>query len=324
MARRRDSARLMIVATSSAQYGSNTRALEKLKHELRMRRLCCELCLPRLNRSATLSLLRAQLGNNILPDGLGDLIYRHSEGNPRFAIAILEHLISEKQLVQTQVGQSTEWHLHTSLETSAAPVPAEVARMIELEIEYLSPREQRLLEAASLSEVAFPAWAVSAALDEDLAQTEEACDDLARRLSFVRRAGEDELPDGTRSSFYAFALALYREVLYQRQSAASRALRHTRLATRLRQMFSGREELIAREAAAHYQAAGDWANVVAMLRLAARRALELRAFSEAAELEQQIARASANLPAGHQAHAEPDRAIKLAIPATPPAPRVSH
>jgi predicted ATPase len=131
---------------------------------------------------------------------------------------------------------------------------------------------------------------VAAALEQDVASTEEACDALARRVSFVKRAGEDELPDGTRSSFYVFAHTMFREVLYQRQSAARRAARHVRVAVRLRAIFYGRDELIAREAAAHYEAAGDWTNAIAMLRIAARRALDMKAYSEAADLHQHIAR----------------------------------
>jgi predicted ATPase len=131
---------------------------------------------------------------------------------------------------------------------------------------------------------------VAAALEQDVASAEEACEALVRRVSFVKRAGEDELPDGTRSSFYVFAHAMFRDVLYQRQSAARRAARHARVAQRLRSIFYGRDELIAREAAVHYEAAGDWTNAMAMLRLGAQRALEMKAYNEAADLHQHIAR----------------------------------
>jgi predicted ATPase len=129
--------------------------------------------------------------------------------------------------------------------------------MIELVIERLGEDEQKLLEAASLMEIAFPAWAVAAALDKDPVEAEEACDALARRLHFVVRAGEDELPDGSSSAFYVFAHGLYRKVLYQRQTTARRARRHIRIAERLGELFFGREAAVARERAMHYQAAGD-------------------------------------------------------------------
>jgi predicted ATPase len=148
--------------------------------------------------------------------------------------------------------------------------------MMEVEIARLSAAEQRLLEAASLISVAFPAWAVAAALEKDIAATEDACDDLARRVSFIRRAGHDELPDGTRSAFYVFAHGLYREVLYQRQPAARRARRHTRVAERLSRIFAGREFDVAHEITMHFEAAGEWLRAIETLRAAAHAARENR------------------------------------------------
>jgi len=146
-----------------------------------------------------------------------------------------------------------------------AVVPHQLARMVELEVERLTQDEQRLLEAASLMHVAFPAWAVAAALELDPVEVEEACDRLARRLHFVVRAGQDELPDGSRSAFYVFAHGLYRQVLYQRQSEARRARRHIRVAQRLASLFAGREASVAREMGMHYQAAGDHENAARLM-----------------------------------------------------------
>jgi predicted ATPase len=144
--------------------------------------------------------------------------------------------------------------------------------MVELEVERLSEDEQRMLEAASLMSVAFPAWAVAAALAKDPVEIEEACDGLARRLHFVVRAGQDELPDGTKSAFYVFAHGLYREVLYKRQAATRRARRHIRIAERLGELFAGREVNVAREIAMHYEAAGELERATSVLESAARQA----------------------------------------------------
>jgi predicted ATPase len=152
-----------------------------------------------------------------------------------------------------------------------------------------------MLEAGSLISVAFPAWAVAAALQEDAADIEEACDALAHRLYFLHRAGEDELPDGTRSAFYVFAHGLYREVLYQRQGAASRARMHIRVAERLGVLFSGREANVAREMAFHYEAAANWQRAVHALRTAARHAQQRQAYAEAADLLEHTLRIAENL-----------------------------
>ncbi len=132
--------------------------------------------------------------------------------------------------------------------------------------------------------IAFPAWAVAAALEEGLDEIENACDELARRTGLVQRAGHDDLPDGTRSDFYAFIHGLYREVLYQRQATARRARGHVRIAERLRELFAGREDNVAREMAVQYEAAGNWQRAAQALKAAARHAHERNAHLEEAQL----------------------------------------
>jgi predicted ATPase len=139
--------------------------------------------------------------------------------------------------------------------------------------------------------IAFPAWAVAAALEEDPVDTEEACELLARRCSFVQRAGSDELPDGSTTGFYAFTHRLYRDVLYERQTPTRRARRHIRVAQKLAQLFAGREALVAREMAMHYEAAGDWRLSADALRVAAEYASKRGSHSEAAELLEKALRA---------------------------------
>jgi DNA-binding winged helix-turn-helix (wHTH) protein len=297
LARRRAAARLMVLATYRPQdlAGATEHLLKGLKQDLLMRRLCAEIALAPLAKAAVKELLAAELKQEALPPGLAGFVHQHSEGNPLFAVAILEHLIAERFLVRGEAGDTARWELRTAFQEMEASVPEGLAQMIELEIERLSPAEQRLLEAGSLISVAFPAWAVAAALEEDEAETEEACDGLARRLYFLERAGQDELPDGTRSAFYVFAHGLYREVLYRRQAAARRARRHVRIAERLGVLFAGREADVAREMAMHYEAAGDWRRAVKALRGAARHAQQRHAYAEAAELLEHGLRITENL-----------------------------
>ncbi len=291
LARRRTPARLMVLATCRAPDASD-HPLKALRHDLLLRRLCIELTLEPLDRRAVQLLLTKELGQESLPAGVDEFIYGRSEGNPLFVKAMLDYLVAERCLVREPGG---EWRQGAPFPETESGVPDELSRMIELEIERLSPSDQRLLEAASLMNVAFPAWAVAAAVEEDAADVEEACDELARRISFVRRAGQDELPDGTRSAFFVFAHGLYREVLYQRQSAARRARRHTRIAERLAHLFAGREVNVAEEMAMHYEAAGNWSRAIEVVCAAARNAHQRRAYSEAASLYEQALRLAENL-----------------------------
>ena len=144
--------------------------------------------------------------------------------------------------------------------------------------------------------VAFPAWAVAAALQMDPTEAEEACDSLAQKLYFLKRAGQDELPDGSCSAFYVFAHGIYRELLYRRQGAARRARRHTRIADRLGELFRGREAYVAREMAAHYESASQWKLALNSIRLASGLAQQRSAYPEALQLLEHALRLAEHLP----------------------------
>jgi predicted ATPase len=306
LARRRAPAQLLVLATCSYRDTLNDQACKALKQDLLMRQLASEMALMPLTRPAVKQLLIRELQQESLPPGLSGFVHQHSEGNPLFAIAILEHLIAQGFLVRDGQGPDSQWKPSGSFEEMEAAVPDGLAQMIELEIERLSADDQQMLEAASLMGIAFPVWAVAAALEQDPLAGGEACAALARRLYFMKRAGEDELPDGTRSDFYVFGHGLYRQVLYQRQSASHRAARHKRIALRLGELFAGREASVARERAMHFEAAGDWLSAAIALRSAARHAQQRQAHAEAEELLHHALRLAGNL-------SEIDRAAAMRV-----------
>ena len=286
LARRRAPARLMLLAACIRP--DFALPLKSLIQDLLMRELCTEMILPPLTKSALRELLSRELQQDPPPSGLTSFVHQHSEGNPLFAIAILEHLITQRFLTRDPAAASGAppgpWKAAGSFTEVEAGVPDGLAQMIEFEIERLTPHEQSLVEAGSLMGIAFPAWAVAAALEQDVPAAGEACEALARRLHFVRRAGQDELPDGSTSDFYVFVHSLYRQVLYQRQAASSRAQRHSRIAHRLGELFAGSQASVAREMALHFEAAGDWRSAAAALRMAAHHAQQRQAHAESIEL----------------------------------------
>jgi predicted ATPase len=284
VARRRAPAKLMVLATCRPKEGYGEHPLKALKQDLLIHRVCTEIALVPLAKTAVRDLLSWKMGQDALPTGLDTYVYQHSEGIPLYVLALLEHLIAQHFLARKGPKWSEHWEQLAPFPEIEDGVPEELGQLVELEIARRAPKEQRVLEAASLMRVAFPAWAVAAALEDDLVEIEEACDELALKSHFVRRAGHDELPDGTRSGFYVFAHGLYREVLYQRQSPARRAKAHIRIAERLRELFAGREGSVARETAMHYEAAGDWQRAAGALRAAAGYAHQRQAYSEVVQL----------------------------------------
>lgn len=301
LARRRAPTRLMLVATVGPHNGEAVE-LKRVKHNLRVHELCTEIALGPLRPAHLEVLLRSMLEQDHLPQDLAGFVHESSEGNPLFATAMVRHLQAQRFLVRTESGGSMHWDARVPLREMEAGVPAELEQMIELEIEHLSPREQRVLEAGSLFSVAFPAWAVAAAMEEDLSAIEETCDALARRHTLVARAGQDELPDGTCSAFYVFSHGLYREVLYQRQTLTLRARSHVRIAEQLRSFFAGSEASVAREIAWHYEAAGQRVQAIATLQQAARLAARRQAYIAATDILEYALRIAADL---HQTEREP-------------------
>jgi predicted ATPase len=296
LARRRARTRIMLVATVGTLNGEPVE-LKRVKHNLRVHGLCAEILLGPLRPAQVEELLRDMLEQDNLPQDLVSFVHESSEGNPLFATTIVRHLQAQRFLVRGERNGVAPWEARVPIRDMQAGVPQELEQMIELEIEHLSNREQRVLEAGSLFSVAFPAWAVAAAIKDDVAAIEETCDALARRLSLVKRAGQDELPDGTYSAFYVFAHGFYRDVFYQRQNLTRRARNHVRIAEHLRALFSERESSVAREIAWHYEAAGQRARAISTLRDAARLAAKRQAYSAATDILEYALRIAEDLSA---------------------------
>jgi predicted ATPase/DNA-binding winged helix-turn-helix (wHTH) protein len=293
LARRRAQAKLMLIATfRPGDVSDSQHPLKGLKQDLVTRKLCIEMALRPLAKAAVAEYLARELRQPRPPSGLTSFLHQHSEGNPLFMIAVLEHLISQNYLRR----EDDLWQLASPLADIDMGVPAALSELIELQIERLDPADQRLLEAASLIGVIFPAWAAAAALNGDLEEIEDQYEKLTRRLNFLNPAGHDELPDGTQSAFYVFAHGLYREVLYKRQSSSRRARRHGRVAEKLLQLFAGREQDVASELATHFEAAGDWVRAADALMASAKAYLHRGDQQEALLLMRQAGVLIENLP----------------------------
>ena len=295
LARRGRPAKLMVLATYRPRGRSTDLSLKSTKQDLLVRHLCTELSLTLLSKKEIRQLLNRRLQQERLPNGLESFIYQRSEGNPLIALALLEHMIAEGVLVRKAATNDGRWEQLIPFSEMEIGVPGELAKRIELEIDRLSLEEQRVLEAGSLMNIAFPVWAVAAVLERDSDYVEELSDDLARRTGLVHRAGHDELPDGTRSDFYTFTHEFYREALYQRQPTGRRAKGHIRIAERLRELFAGHEANVAKEIAMQYEAAGNWPRTAYALREAARHAHARHAYQESVQLLEHTLRIAENM-----------------------------
>jgi len=268
LARRRQSANLMLIGTyRTPDIALSDRPLKALKQDLLIHHLCHEISLAPLGEAEVAEFLAAESGGAAVPDGLAGLIYRHSEGNPLFMVAALEHM-TQRDLISRENGKC---NLNLPLEEIALEVPESLRQMIEIQIDQLSSEEQRVLEVASLESVGRSRFVVAprAAIgDLERVAFEDVCETLTRRHCILRSAAPEKFPDGTVSACYEFVHALYREVCYRRIAPARRAKLHRRLGEWVEAHW-GRVKEDAAWLAGHFEQGGDWPRAIKYLQLAA-------------------------------------------------------
>ena len=279
LARRRVPAQLLLLATyRPVGLALWEHPLRALTQELQVHQLCHEIVLEPLDEAEVAAYLAAASSGAHLPEGLAGLLYRHSEGNPLFMQAALDHL-TQQGLLTREPGH---WHLQVPLAEIDLGVPESLRQMIDAQIVRLPPEEQRALEVASVTGVMFTAGVSAAVADLKANDFDDVCDTLARRQHLVRAAGAQQFPDGSLSPRYAFVHALYREVCYWRQAPGRRATLHQRLGEHLEGVFATRLHDVAAELAYHFEAGAAWVRAAQYLRLVAHTAEQRYAYREAA------------------------------------------
>jgi hypothetical protein len=301
LARRRAPAKLMLIATKRpVDMVIPEHPLKALKQDLLIHQLCQEITLEPLGEIEVAEYLAAESSGAGLPEGLAELVYQHSEGNPLFMVAALDHM-TERGLVSRESGA---WKLQVALEEIALEVPQKLRRMIETQIDSLTSERQRVLEAASVGGMVFSTEVCAAAANLDPETSEDLCQELALRYHIVHSAGSQQFQDGSVCSRYEFVHALYREVLYRRQAPGRRTNLHRRIAQRLETLFAEHPSEVAAELAHHFEEGSDWARAVKYLQLQAETAGRRYAPREAAAILQHALELTSKLPGAERAASE--------------------
>src|SRR6202030_2238858 len=147
IARRPAPTKLMLIATMRpVDSNSAGQALKAVKDELRSHQQCHEIELQPLAEAEVTEYLAPEASQGKAPVGLAELVHRHTEGNPLFMVAALDHLI-QRGLISRENGR---WQLSVPLEAIDIGVPENLRQLIEAQIDRLSVEEQRALEVASV------------------------------------------------------------------------------------------------------------------------------------------------------------------------------
>jgi len=127
LARRQVPARLMLVATCRPlDLEPRGHPLKALTQDLLVRRLCREFALAALTEAEVGEYLAGRWSGTSLPQGLSALLHRHSEGNPLFMVAALDHM-TKRALISQENGS---WQLRVPLAQIDLALPDDLRRMI--------------------------------------------------------------------------------------------------------------------------------------------------------------------------------------------------
>jgi predicted ATPase len=139
---------------------------------------------------------------------------------------VLDHLCQRGLLAK----DGGAWHLQAPLHTIDFEVPETLREVIDARVTRLSAEEQHALEVASIAGIEFDPQSCADAAGLDPERMDELCRMLADRHCILRRPPGDPLGSADNGTTrYAFAHAMYREVLYRRQAPGRRARLHLKL-----------------------------------------------------------------------------------------------
>ena len=272
VARRRDPARLLVVATyRPIEVLLQEHLLRNLVAELRGQPQTAELTLDYLSEASVAAYVRDRCGSFPGLESLSAALHRRTGGHPLFLSAIVDEL-------SNRVAKDAAY---AGLLAAANETPTSVRQFIEHRLGQLADEEQAVLEAASVAGDPFSVAAVAAATSWPEERI-EAC--VAKWAIAGGLLVADEMvfwPDGTVAAGYRFRHALFQEAAYARISPERRARFHQLIGNRLERGYADRSSTLAAELAMHFEQGRDVKSALAWLEQAARNALQRSAYPEA-------------------------------------------
>jgi DNA-binding winged helix-turn-helix (wHTH) protein/tetratricopeptide (TPR) repeat protein len=266
LARRREAARLLVVATyRPTEVIVRDHPLKAVKQEAVTRGLAVEVPLPYLRAEAVRAYVEQQVGVQAdVGSELAPLVYERTGGHPFFMVQVVDEVVRQGAF-RSDAG---------------LVLPPQLRQLIAAQLERLTAEEQQVLEAGSVAGAEFSVASVAAGVQRLPEVIETICEALARRGQFVDDRGVERWPDGTASGRYGFRHALYQEVLYKRIGTGRRVRLHQLIGLREEVGYGENADGRAAGLARHFEQGQDDRRTVHYLAQAARRALRQGAARE--------------------------------------------
>lgn len=293
LGQRREAARLFVIGIyRPAEIAMGEHILSRAVRTLQVRRQCVKLPVSELTEADVGSYLHARFRGAQLPPDLSRVVHKHTDGNPLFVVAIVEHMLSRGWVLDTSPG----WAFTVAPQDIDLGVPDDARRIIATQFERLAPADQSLLRVASVAGTEFAAPAIAAPLGWALDDVEARCETLAHSQRFLRDAGASAWPDGSVARRYAFTHELHRQAVYEGTPAGSRQRFHRHVGEALEAAYGERATEVAGELATHFERGHDCPRALRYLTAAAARARQRFAHRESAGYLEAAIALAAQLP----------------------------
>ncbi len=278
LARNLSGSRLLIVGTYRDVQVDRAHALSSALAELRRVTTFERIALRGLTQDEVHRMLQAIAGHEV-PWRWAEVVHRQTEGNPLFVQEVMRYLV-EEGLLAREDGELQR----VGDEPLANRIPEGLRDVIGKRMTRLSAQCNQVLSVAAVIGREFRPEVlqlVAGTSEEELFGVLEE----AREVAVL----EERTSVGAAVS-YRFAHAFFRQTLYEEMIAPRRIRLHQQVARALEDTYGTRLEEHSAELAEHYAHSSDPADLakaVAYGEVAARRAMEVFAYGEAARLLQQ-------------------------------------
>jgi serine/threonine protein kinase/tetratricopeptide (TPR) repeat protein len=253
--------------------------LKSYKVEMQAHNLCDEIALKSLNLQHIADYLDATFVPNDFPPALSSLVHDKTEGHPLFATSLIQYLGERGDFART----SGVWTLARPLSEMDLEAPESVRAMISKKIDALSADERRALQYASVEGTEFLSTVSAKLLGVDEIDLEESLAQIGKTHRLIEILGEEELPNGSLTTRYRFAHALYQNFLYADLVPKRRVVLHQQAGEQLLQHYGKRAPQLATQLALHFERGRDFLRAVEFLIHAGDHAAKLYGYAEAAK-----------------------------------------
>ena len=241
--------------------GEASPTLKRLQRALVRERGGALIELDALDESETRDLVSSMFGHRRLPTAVPALVWKSSEGNPFFAVSMVEAL-AERGCVSV-TGAEVGWD--EACARGVPRLPQRVKQLVGARLSNLSAEEEALLGAGAVAGRSFSSRVVAAITDRPLDAVERGMSSLTERRLVQRRRSDGE-------SRWEFTHDRIREVVYEGLDEGVRTALHARLAVAeegaspsLEPASAARHAALAGDSASafrHALEAGRWARSV--------------------------------------------------------------